>query len=641
MMTVGFTVIARPDGAVFQPFGQRLEVASRLMSFARDDLYTVLLIGRLYYCDEQLARLRGRIDEQAYDTCQHNHARLALTLCRIGGVHNLCRLEGDFALACLDHREHRLVALRDPMGGYPIFWAQQGETVLLSTSIRPLAERLTSVELDSEYALDYLVIPDAGISEMPGERTAYCSIKRLPAGWLLDVDVSTSSAKTKPYWNWREKIVASPINSRAEAGQLVRERLEAAVRERLSPNGATASTFSGGFDSTGVALLAERYLAEHGEQLHALSMVYERHFMLAQERAYIDCALEGRLAIVHHPILADDFLDFNDHQHVPLLDEPFPMASRFRFDEALVLTAAQAGVDTILSGEGSDQLFDMALLYLITDLLAKRDLRRAWAMARQFGYAQRESPWRILKNAARLLLPVRARDGIGPLLAGGRAPFENQTERTLPPWFGKDFSRRQRLQERALRFQPARSESLLFRADDIAFNVGDWYRWYISAPYGINITHPYWDPRLVSMVMGLPKMLHVVSEQNKPILASALHDILPAMIVRRSRKGHFGELLTGFARNRDSLEQLIRESPVDKEIIDKSVLIDCLQKAALGMFGQGIGAARLRITLSFLMWTATRSSWIKAQVPTLPLHILNANQKGCQNMGRPLEGSCQ
>jgi asparagine synthase (glutamine-hydrolysing) len=592
------------------------------MSTARDNLHTVILIGRLYYRSEQLARLRGKIDEQTLALCGDEDAELALATYRADGVDGLCSLEGDFALACFDGKSNRLMAIRDPMGGYPIFWARQGETISLSTSIRPLIELPTSVEHDSEYAIDYLVIPDAGVAELPGDRTAFSAVKRLPPGWLLDVDVSTGRVESRPYWDWQEKIETPPVKTIDEAGQLLRERLTAAVHERLSRRGVTASTFSGGFDSTSIALLAEKHLAARGEQLHALSMVFNRSQVLAREGGYIESALMGREAIIHHYIEGDGILDYDDHERLPLSDEPFAMSSRFKFNEALVLAAAQAGADTLLGGEGGDQLFDLPMLFLITDLLRQRDVRGALALARRYGRVQSEGPWRILWNAARLLLPISARDGARPFLAGGRATFENQSERTLPPWFTKEFVRHNRLQAHAMAFQPSRSESHLFNARDIAFNVGEWYRWYIGSPHGINITHPFWDTRVISLALSLPKILQAVPEQSKPVLAAAVRDVLPEKIVRRSRKSHFGELLAGYARHQNALERLIMESPVDREIIDKAVLLDCLRKAALGIFGQGVGAARLRITLSYLSWLSNMDAWMKARVPTFPLRYL-------------------
>jgi len=98
----------------------------------------------------------------------------------------------------------------------------------------------------------------------------------------------------RPYWQWHEKIVPVAVNSVEEAGALVRECLEAAVRERLSRQAHTASHFSGGFDSTGVALLASRL---SGTPVHAVSLMYQSESVLRQSARTPVGGQVGRSAI--------------------------------------------------------------------------------------------------------------------------------------------------------------------------------------------------------------------------------------------------------------------------------------------------------------------------------------------------------
>jgi hypothetical protein len=150
MLITGFTIVARPCSVEFYPYSQQRQRAVRLLSAAQDDLQTVLMIGRLHYREDLLERVRSRVTERTWVQCRANDAALARACYSIEG---LCRLEGDFVLACYDRLTQRLVTLRDPMGNSPLFWVQQGETIAVSTSIRPLAD----VELDTEYTADYLV----------------------------------------------------------------------------------------------------------------------------------------------------------------------------------------------------------------------------------------------------------------------------------------------------------------------------------------------------------------------------------------------------------------------------------------------------------------------------------------------------
>lgn len=288
------------------------------------------------------------MDERTWDLCRTSDAALAQACYRIEGVEGLCRLEGDFALACYDRTTQQLMALRDPMGAYPLFWIQEGETIALSTSIRSLADLISNLEIDPEYTADFLTFPTEFCAHLPLQRTAYRGVQRVMQGQLWNASLPTGHVACRTYWHWQEQIVPVAAHSVEEAGALVQERLEAAVQERLSRRAYTASHFSGGFDSTGVALLADRLCAKAGMPVHALSMVYQSEPMLEQEREYIDAALESSAAIVPHLIPADDLLDYDAYESVPLLDEPSSLGSRWNCFSILSRTAAEAGADTVM-----------------------------------------------------------------------------------------------------------------------------------------------------------------------------------------------------------------------------------------------------------------------------------------------------
>src|SRR4051794_20563949 len=74
--------------------------------------------------------------------CAAGDAGLALAMYREFGLEALERLEGDFALALWDARAARLIGLRDPLGGYPLYWTEAGATFALGTCLTPLLQVL-------------------------------------------------------------------------------------------------------------------------------------------------------------------------------------------------------------------------------------------------------------------------------------------------------------------------------------------------------------------------------------------------------------------------------------------------------------------------------------------------------------------
>jgi asparagine synthase (glutamine-hydrolysing) len=144
----------------------------------------------------------------------------------------------------LSSAEKRLIGLRDPMGGYPLFWTQQRETVGLNTSLWPLLELLPGQAMNLDYLAEFLMLTGCGVPELPDERCAFEGIQRLLAGTMIEVGIPGGRIRKHVYWNWLERMV-DPGNGRLEEiGARYGELLRRAVRERLC--GRTAAYCSGG-----------------------------------------------------------------------------------------------------------------------------------------------------------------------------------------------------------------------------------------------------------------------------------------------------------------------------------------------------------------------------------------------------------
>jgi asparagine synthase (glutamine-hydrolysing) len=592
MIAVGFTVIAENGEVRFEPHGSSSELATRMMSFARARHSAFLLLGRLYY----------KADRYASD------AALAAALYDQGGIQKLEQLEGDFVLVGVDDATKRLIAVRSPLGAYPLFWSKSGDRIALSTSIRPLLDHLPDTGLNDEYAADYLAYPMISISELPAEHTAYRGVQRLLAGWILQSDLVTGDVKCRRYWDWAAKVERPPVRSVEEAGLAIRERLEAAVRERLSPSRATAAHFSGGMDSTGVALQAEKLLGERGQRLEALAHVYSSDAVLLQEREFIDCALEGRHALAYHPIPSDDFWRWDEHDRCPPLDEPGTGIMFYRQSRVLMGIASAAGADTVFSGDGADHLFAHSATMLAAEHLRDWRVGSALRVVREYAAATSHNSWGMFRDALRFSLGISARP---------RKQFETMSADEVPPWFRPEYARSMRLWERTRSWGFDFNRGRLFSASDMQRLCGDWFNWNIGAPHGVLIARPYFDARVVSLALGLPARFHEKPRPMKPVLAAAMKGVLPDKIIHRTHKAHFAMLIKGYARHRAELEHLIDGAPIDDAVVDRGVLRDCVEKVALNIFRDAGTLGRLEMTLTYLKWLSDRQAWRAQSVPRL------------------------
>ena len=118
------------------------------------------------------------------------------------------------------------------------------------------------------------------------------------------------------------------------------------------------------------------------------------------------------------------------------------------------------------------------------------------------------------------------------------------------------------------------------------------------------LTHPYLDPRVLSLGIGIQSRATPQPGAQKPILAAALRGILPECILNRPKKISFDAIYyMGLSRNLPRLEALIEQAPVDDlGFLDKAVLLDCLQRAALGNANDALVQSAMDRTLALLLW---------------------------------------
>ncbi|MDQ4049680.1 MAG: asparagine synthase-related protein, partial [Actinomycetota bacterium] len=391
-------------------------------------------------------------------------------------------------------------------------------------------------------------------------------------------------------------------------------RLEEAVAERVSEAGGTAAHFSGGFDSTGLALLAELALGDRGRQLEALTLAYPNSPVLAGERHYVEAALRGRTGLRHRWVDIGEYLELDGHESFPALDEPSAKAVDYLPSLLLTEAAEAAGADTLLVGHGGDQMFFRSSTGAVASLLRAGKLRRARELARAWAPGGRSAP--VLQAAAQRALPISVRNGVGAVLTTGRETDELLRHLNVPPWIDPVFADRTGVARRSRALGGPRLESPVFGPRDLPFAAGDWYHWNVAVPRGVTQSRPYFDPRVIRTALGLPVELHLARGQNKAVLGAALADELPEVIVTRRDKINVNEFRAGFARHRRWLEQLVATAPIREGVIDRQALTECVGDVAVGIHDR-FSLWRLRMALTYLLWLSDRERWAAQRVPFL------------------------
>ena len=269
----------------------------------REDRLTVAFWGRLDNRNELAAELGGR--DLPLETTPDAH--LVAATWQRWGERMPERLVGDFALAVVDHARRCLFLARDPLGVKPLYyWAHQKGLIFATTASALRCMKGLTPTPDKEWILHYLLLPPLCMSR---DRTAYREIRKLPPGHSLSVDYN-GHTRLRRWHRWRDD---APAASRRNPRWLeaYRERLEEAVRCRMSSPYPLGTENSGGLDSAAVTAYLARLLGEPGDRLHSFGLA-----LCEQEPEFI-METSRDSGITHNHLVTDrGGIDGNDEESI-------------------------------------------------------------------------------------------------------------------------------------------------------------------------------------------------------------------------------------------------------------------------------------------------------------------------------------
>ena len=177
-MTCGFILFGRKDCLDIDARIVPGEKKARLLTWSGTPEAGALLLGRLHYVDA--FRARWHSPEAGPDRSQ---AATVLAAYRAAGRAALEHVEGEFSLVVWDQHENMVFALRDPLGSYPLYWAQRGSDFAVATGIAPLTEFLGSAAIDIDYLADYhaTINPNTRKIDNPERKQLRAQLKELTA----------------------------------------------------------------------------------------------------------------------------------------------------------------------------------------------------------------------------------------------------------------------------------------------------------------------------------------------------------------------------------------------------------------------------------------------------------------------------
>ncbi len=441
------------------------------------------------------------------------------------------RLNGMWAFALLDKDQNRLFRSRDRFGKKPLFYTRQNGVFAFASELSSLAahgavrREVSRTSLVKYYAYGFI----------PGPRSLYENVCKLPGGYNLTVDLADTSFRVKRYWAFCiEPTDAIPKNPEEEWGERLRDILDRAVKRRLMSDAPLGVFLSGGIDSSSVTA----YAARHHPGVETFSIGFDQ--------ASFDETSHARLVSTHFGtrhfearLTVGAMLDILPEM-AERLDEP--MGDPSLVPTYLLCRETRKRVTVALGGDGADELF------------AGYDPFRAIRWAKAYS---RIFPKPV--HAAIRLAAARVRVGhsnmhwsfkLNRFLRGlGRG-----REYWNPVWLGPlEPAELAELFQSPMDLDEVYSEAVEVYEDcpskDMVDKTLEFYtRLYLQEHILVKVDRagmmhslearaPYLDVEMADFARTIPHDYKIRKGQTKYILKKALEPVLPHEIIHRPKKG--------------------------------------------------------------------------------------------------------
>ncbi|MEV6672239.1 asparagine synthase-related protein [Streptomyces sp. NPDC051162] len=491
---------------------------------------------------------------------------------RLGRVREIADVEG--ALAGLEGSFHAVasvggrVRVRGSASGVRrVFRARLDGVTVAASRADTLARALGSGVDERRLALHLLSSPppcplDAG----PG---LWRGVEALPSGSSLLIEAD-GRAEVHQWWNPPE-----PHLPLAEGAVEVRRALTAAVDSCTADAKAVSSDLSGGMDSTSLCFLAARGPAR---------LVT---FRWESVDAANDDAAWAQLAAARLPGTAEHVVP--ERSRAPLwfsgltdlgatADEPGSWVRDGTRLTTLVELMTERGSQLHLSGGGGDELF-CALPPYARDRFRSHTLPTL-SLVRRPRALRRWPLWSLLRGLAdrSTFSQWLAAWGDG-LTQGARSSTAWGPALRMPPWATPDAVRAVQCLLRAAAAdvpEPLAAQ----RGQHIALSCvqacGRGFRQVdqVTAAQGLPYAAPYLDDRVIEAALSVRIAERGARDRYKPLLATAMADLVPDTVLARSTKGEYSaDFYLGLRRNKAELAEIVTESRLARAgLLDASAL---------------------------------------------------------------------
>lgn len=538
-----------------------------------------------------------------------NHAQLIAAEYKKSGNKVVDLLEGSFSFAIWDGASKRGLVAVDRVGAKTAYWAKAGNRLVFASRPGAVAQ-LVGREQNSEALVQYLLL-----SVVPAPMTAFRGVQRLEAGHFISWQ--DNKEEIVRYWDMRYDEVSG--RSEVEWADQTREHLRKAVHrtaENLVP-AETGAYLSGGTDSSSVtAFLSEVHHPARTYSIYLENKAYSEIEFARTAAATFKTDHHDECLSAEHALEAFDKL-------VDFYDEPFANTSAIG-GYFCALMAKRTGVNTLLAGDGGDEIFGGNERYASDKKFAIYHDLPNWLKAYGIVPASKLIPKigklsLVSKYIARASQPNPRRIlSYNNLLS---APAETMLSRevlnAVPESKWLDSANRH--------FANAHSKSELNRLlyMDVKITLADNDLRKVSGTAelaGVQVRYPMLDRELMEFTGTIPDRLKVKGREKRYIFKQAMKPILPQVILQKTKHG-FGIPVSLWLLQDSRMNQMLNDIMHDAQTRQRGLfaptLIDELltlhRSSHAGYYGE------------FLWYVLMYEMWCRKHLNSKPLAAVRSN----------------
>ncbi|MFX0196183.1 MAG: asparagine synthase (glutamine-hydrolyzing) [Candidatus Hodarchaeota archaeon] len=195
--------------------------------------------------------IRAELEAFGYGFRSNTDTEVVLNAFHKWGEGSITRFNGIFAFAVWDKRTQTLTLARDRYGTKPLYYHQNGETLLFASEIKSFLHYPDfKVELDFEALYEYFTFQNIFT-----DRTLFKGVNALRPGHILQISLGNNQISNKEYWDFDFKEMEDPPSFEEAVEELNRLFCQAVQRQLVS-DVEIGSYLSGGIDSGAITAIA-------------------------------------------------------------------------------------------------------------------------------------------------------------------------------------------------------------------------------------------------------------------------------------------------------------------------------------------------------------------------------------------------